>query len=71
MLYARDMPPPVFARGGYICFSQGVHLLYNRSKLTSRHKTGVYLYSSKNLKVLLIFQSIFCYFTQTICPKIF
>jgi len=44
---------------GYICLSEGDHLLHYRNKLTLRHKNGVRLYSSKNLKVLLKIQWMF------------
>ena len=37
----------------------GVHFLYSLNKLTLLHKKGVYLYSSKNRKVLLKVQWIF------------
>jgi len=32
---------------GYICLSEGLHLLYSRNKLTMRHKNGIQLYISK------------------------
>jgi len=36
-----------------------VYISYNRNKLSLRHKSGVYFYSSKNLEVLLKIQWIF------------
>jgi len=44
---------------GYIYLSEVVHLLHSWHKLTLWNKNGVYLYSSKNLKVLLKIQWIF------------
>jgi len=38
---------------GYIHLSEGVHLLHNRNKLTSRRTNAVYLHSSENLNVWL------------------
>jgi len=43
---------------GYICLSEGVHLLYSH-KLILRNKNRVYLHISKNLKVLLKIQWVF------------
>jgi len=43
----------------YICLSQEKDSLHSRSKLTLRHKNVVYLYNSKNLKIIIKMQWIF------------